>query len=99
MTSFVPSLIGFNENGEAVYERESRSEAQLQYVKDMQDAIENYFSTYLESVYIENQEISPEIADRIYNWMSKGYSNEHCQSLDNLILVDGLGNRMMNLVR
>ena len=99
MTSFVPSLAGFDEEGMPVYAAEERTETQLQYVRDMHSAIEEYFSDYIDNLYIREQEINPEIADRIYNWMSKGYSNVQCSVLDELLLVDGLGIGQMNFKR
>ena len=99
MTSFDPSLACFDQDGYPVYAKEERSDVQLQYVKDMHQAIEEYFSDYIESVYIENQEISEKVADKIYNWMAKGYSRDECKTLDELLLVDGLGIGRMNFKR
>ncbi len=99
MTSFDPSLACFDQDGYPVYAKEERSDVQLQYVKDMHQAIEEYFSDYIESVYIENQEISEKVADKTYNWMAKGYSRNDWKTLDEFLLVDSLGIERINLRR
>ncbi len=99
LTSFKPSLRGFDEAGNPIYEVEERSKEQIHYLEQMHNEIEKYFNDYMESVYIEEQEISTKVIDRIYNWLSKGYSNETCCELGDLLLIDGLGKRKISIRR
>lgn len=47
MTSFEPTLVSFDGQGNPVYGVEERSKEQLQYVRDMHEAIKAYFEEYV----------------------------------------------------
>lgn len=91
MTSFEPTLVSFDGQGNPVYGVGERSKEQLQYVKDMHEAIKAYFEEYVSCLYVPEQEIDKEIADRLFSFMGSGYTRLECEALNHLELEDGLG--------
>jgi len=47
LTSFVPTIKGFDSSGKPVYLEERRTEEELCYIKDVQDGIEEYFEDFV----------------------------------------------------
>lgn len=90
MTSLKPSLASMDENGEPVFGREDRSEEELQYVKDIHSAIEDYFHDFIKNMYINDSEINKYFVDTIFSYREQKYTNEHCRIFDHLSLFDDL---------
>lgn len=91
MTSPDPTLTSIDDQGEPVYGAEERSEEQRQYVKDMHEAIEAFFKDYVSCLYVPEQGIDKEIADRLFSFTGSGYTKLECETLSHLELEDGLG--------
>ncbi|GBG07204.1 hypothetical protein PAT3040_01752 [Paenibacillus agaridevorans] len=97
MTSFEPSLTGMDNNGSPIYAEEVRSEKQLEYVRIMQQAIETYYYEYMRVLYIEGQAVHPEMGDRLLNLMDEGYSQRSIGIFDNIVLIDDMGWRPLEI--
>ena len=90
MTSLEPSLFSFDNNGNPRYGREERTEEQINYVVEIQKAIEDYFKDYT-NLYIKGEPLSKEISDVFYSFMGSGYMRINCRDYEELVLEDGLG--------
>lgn len=87
MTSLMPSLRYIDKNLNAVYDEETRNAEELQFVQDIQDAIENYFIHYIKMA-DRNAETDVSIAEILWQYMGEGYVDIACKTLDSMRLRD-----------
>lgn len=99
ITSFSPSIVSMDENGDPIYGKEVRSKHQLEFVKEMHRGIEEFFNDFIGRVYVKGESISNEFIDMLYNLMDEGYSKENYASSKFVELVDDMANRNMELDR
>lgn len=99
MTSFQPSLASMDEKGQPIYRKETRNEEEMKYVRDIHNAIEDYFCDYISNFYIEGREINKHFTDTIFSYREQKYTNEHCSAFDNLVLLEDFGQWKMLLDR
>jgi len=99
ITSFDPSVVNMNENGEPIFAPETRSEKQLAYVEKMQEAIRNYYMDYLGCLYVKNQSINREASDMILNLMDEGYTDKDSSIFDDIYLIDDMGRGTLEIKR
>lgn len=90
ITSFMPTLLGFSENGEPIYDNEVRGEEELRFVKDMQDGIEEFFCGFIEDYYICEKPINIMLVDRLYSFKDSDYTDIYCSVLKNLCLREDM---------
>ena len=88
ITSLGTTLLGFTDEGEPVYGEEVRSEEELRYIVEVQEAITGFFEDYIQNLYIRNKEweISDQIVEKLYSFKDSGYTNECCEVLDHIYL-------------
>ncbi|WP_053831628.1 hypothetical protein [Paraclostridium bifermentans] len=96
-TSFKPTLISFNQDGDLIYEEETRNTNEFIYLETLQSCIKNYFKDFLKNIFVENENISIEFIDYIYSLKEYPYTREACNELSNLMLRDDLGQGMIPL--
>lgn len=96
-TSFKPTLISFNQDGDLIYEEETRNTNEFIYLETLQSCIKNYFKDFLENIFVENENISAAFIDYIYSLKEYPYTREACNELSNLMLRDDLGQGMIPL--
>lgn len=87
MTSPMPSLLYIDKNLDAIYDEEVRSEEELKFVVDIQEAVEEYFQ-YFCLLCDWNEKTSMEMAERIYLYMKKEGVEIICKTLDSMQLRD-----------
>lgn len=86
MTSPMPSVRYVDEQREGVYDEETRSEAELQFVGMIHEAVEDYFAAFLK-MYNEDT-ISREFVEKIYQFMDNEYAALTCTGLSDMELRD-----------
>ncbi|MGL5652731.1 MAG: hypothetical protein ACRDDE_13325 [Paraclostridium sp.] len=96
-TSFKPTLISIDQNGELIYGEETRNTSEFIYLETLQSCIKNYFKDFLKNMFVENENISVEFIDYIYSLKEYPYTREGCNELSNLMLRDDLGQGMIPL--
>jgi predicted HAD superfamily hydrolase len=96
-TSFKPTLISFNQDGDLIYEEDTRNTNEFIYLETLQSCIKNYFKDFLKNIFVENENISIEFIDYIYSLKEYPYTREACNELSNLMLRDDLGQGMIPL--
>ena len=89
ITSLDSTLIGFTENGEPIYGEETRSHEEMQFVRDAQRGIEDFFNAYM-ALEVSEKEVSRKLVDKIYSFKDLRYTNEHCSILDNFYLREDM---------
>ncbi len=99
ITSCVPTLIRFTENGEPVYEIETRGEEELKFIKEIQKSIKDFFRDYIGNLHISSARISRDIAEGFYRFKDSEYTNEHCKTLDHFCVREDMGGGMMEIKR
>lgn len=96
-TSFKPSLISIDQNGDLIYGEETRNTKEFIYLDTLQSCIKNYFEDFIKNVFVINDNISVEFIDYIYSLKEYPYTREACNELSNLMLKDDLGQGMLPL--
>ncbi|MBY0011669.1 hypothetical protein [Paenibacillus typhae] len=99
MTSFVPSIASIDTDGNFIYGEEDRSEEELQYVRDIHAAIEDYFREFLSSLYVADSEINKYFVDTLLSYRERKFTNEQCSIFENLRLLEDFGQWQMTLPR
>jgi len=99
MTSFQPPLANMDDKGQPIFRKETRNEEELQYVRDIHQAIEDYFHDYINNLYIPGNDINKHFVDTIFRLRERKYTNENCSIFDNLILNEDFGQWKMLLDR
>lgn len=90
-TSPEPSIYSMDEAGRPVYYEESRSATELRYVAEAQQGIQDFLENYVGGVYLPaGGTVSPELADKLYSFVSLDYTDEECRAKDLLMRDDGL---------
>lgn len=87
MTSVTPSVHYVDKEQKAVYDEETRTQGQLDFVEAIHHAVENYFADFME-MYQPQQPLSRDFAEEIYQFMDKKYVKITCQSLNEMGLRD-----------
>ncbi|MBD8497956.1 hypothetical protein [Paenibacillus arenosi] len=98
VTSFDPSLSSFDENIKPVYRPETRSEGQLEYVRDMQSSIIDYLSEYMGQLYHVNEDLNPKVAELLFSCMDRKYTDIKCDTLNEVVLLDDFGTGKLQIV-
>ncbi|GAA0099809.1 hypothetical protein UT300012_05230 [Paraclostridium bifermentans] len=96
-TSFKPSLISIDQEGDPIYGEETRNKNEFIYLDTLQSCIKNYFEDFMGTVFVINDNISVEFIDYIYSLKEYPYTREACNELSNLMLKDDLGQGMLPL--
>lgn len=99
MTSFQPSLASMDEKGQPIYRKETRNDEEIQYVRDIHQAIEDYFYDYMSNLYIQGNDVNKHFVDIIFRFREKEYTNEKCSIFDKLVLTEDFGQWRMLLDR
>lgn len=99
ITSFSPSVSSMDQSGEPIYGPEKRSQTQLKFVEEMQDSIEEFFNDFIDFLYIEDQIITKDVSDMIFNLMDDAYTNENCKVFDEILLIDDMGSMVLDIDR
>jgi hypothetical protein len=90
-TSPEPSIYNMDAEGNPVCYEESRSAAELKYVAENQRGIMDFLESYVDGMYQpDSGGISPELADKLYSFISLDYTDEECRAKDGLMRDDGL---------
>lgn len=91
ITSFAASLASFDENVQPVYSPDTRSLREMQKLKDMHEAITDYFNDYIEELYIKTEHINEKVSDTFFNGIDNKYTDIKDDTLEDVILVDDFG--------
>lgn len=80
IVSLEPTLKNFSKDGLPIFLEEKRTEAELTYIKDVQQGILDYFEEYIKIIDFKNIfEIRSLFVDQIYSLVSRQYTNvEKC---------------------
>lgn len=87
MTSFEPSLRYIDRNLKAVYDEETRSEEELQFIEEIHAGIEDYFKAFI-SVCDWGADTDTGMAEQLYQYMSDKNVEISCKTLDSMRLRD-----------
>lgn len=91
ITSFEASLACFDENIKPVYSPDTRSQREMQKLKDMHQSIEDYFCEYISVLYNPNESVNEKVSDLLFNGIDNRYTNIKGDTLEDVILVDDFG--------
>lgn len=87
MTAMTPSVHYVDEALNAVYDEETRTREQLDFVEAIHRSVEEYFVDFM-GMYQSDEPLSRDFAEEIYQFMDKKYVRITCQSLDEMELRD-----------
>lgn len=87
MTSFEPSLRYIDRNLKAVYDEETRSEEELQFIEEIHAGIEDYFKSFI-SVCDWEADADTGMAEKLYQYMNDKNVEISCKTLDSMRLRD-----------
>lgn len=88
MTSQEPSLNHFNDDGEPVFNEESRSAEEFDYIKQMQHACTDFFSTFIGLLDPRNSVIENQFTDSLFSVSATVDIVDSKCMLNNLTLID-----------
>ncbi|MBE5845298.1 MAG: hypothetical protein E7302_14185 [Butyrivibrio sp.] len=74
MSSDMPSLACFDDNGEPVFDEEHRTAEELDFVVQIHKAIKDYFTEYISDLWINDVEISNIVPDMLYYFRQPQYT-------------------------
>lgn len=92
MTSAEPSLKCIDENGNPVFNDDIRTDEELQYMKNMQEAVSDFFDKFISLVIPERESISVKLAEDIFSMRQFAKIDEE-SILGHLVLIDDWNQR------
>jgi hypothetical protein len=98
LTSFAPTLYGFNGQGEPVFSKETRSITDFDILKEMQQAILTYFSDFVNNYYDSGESISLKFAETLFSFMDRKNSNINFDHDSKLKIIDDFGFGQANAI-
>lgn len=87
MASFEPTLRHFDNEGKPVFIKDDRTEDEICIIKKVQEAIEQYYSMYLDK-FLVFDDISVGLADMLFGFMDKKYS-DICDEFPEKVMLKG----------
>ena len=74
-----------------ILDEERRTEEQLEYVREVQQAITDFYLDFLEYAYVPNEPLSFSFLDKMLNFKSIQYTDECCEVLNDFYLIEDFG--------
>ncbi len=99
MTSKEASVRNMDACGRPIFANETRNMHQLEVIDQVQEEIFKYVKQFITALYVRDSVISSEYVDRIFALLAQKYTNENCDDLDYMELVDDFGNNILKLTR
>lgn len=99
MTSLEPSVQSIGPNGEVEFSLEKRKYTELDFVRKMHQVIETFFTDFIQTMYVQNVEISPKIGDVIFSFKDLKFTDEKCSFFDQYNLMDDFGLGKFSVIR
>lgn len=90
-TSLQPSVYTVDKMGIPILDEERRTEEQLEYVREVQQAITDFYLDFLEYAYVPNEPLSFSFLDKMLNFKSIKYTDECCEVLNDFYLIEDFG--------
>lgn len=87
ITSPMPSLLYIDKDLRCIYNEEIRSGEELNYIKEIQETIEDYF-TYFIKMCDKNEKSDIRVAELMYQFMGEEYIEMECKGLNGMKLWD-----------
>lgn len=87
MTSLTPALRYIDKDLNAIYDEETRSKEELQFIEEIHKAIEEYFRYYI-AMCDWQEDIDMTMAEQLYQCMSDKNIEITCKTLDSMLLWD-----------
>lgn len=91
MSSDCPSLAYFDASGNPCFDRESRDEKTLDFIRESHLAIKEYFREYVRELFIPGRPIDRKTADDILNLANNRYTDTSALGIEELTLIDDWG--------
>lgn len=88
MTSEEPSLSHFNKKGKPVFSKQDRSERELEYVRQMQQACIDFFKKFITEIEPEDKHISNDFIDSLFAMCDSVLVSKVESELNHLSLMD-----------
>lgn len=99
MTSKEATVRNMDASGKPVFADETRNVHQLEVIDQVQEAIFAYVKRFMTALYVRDSVIHPEYVDRIFALLAQKYTNEGCEDLAYMELVDDFGNNILKITR
>lgn len=99
ITSYFPTLIQFNENGDPIYGTENRKDEELEFIKEIHCAIKDFFRDYISNLHIPGVGINRNLVEEFYKFKDSQYTNECCKILDHFCVREDMGGGMIEVKR
>ena len=97
VSSPLPTLKYFDDNGDSVYGKDSRTADELEYIEGIQRGVLEFFGELLKITDSIDVDVSGDFVDRLYSFMSEKYSVvEDCPFM-NTVFNDDFSNRQFDM--
>lgn len=99
MTSKEASVRNMDASGRPVFADETRNAHQLEVVDQVQESVFAYVKRFMTTLYVRNSEIHPEYTDRVFALLAQKFTNENCDELACMELMDDFGHNILKVTR
>lgn len=99
MTSKEATVRNMDISGKPIFADETRNVHQLEVIDQVQETIFAYVKRFMTALYVRDSVIHPEYVDRIFALLAQKYTNENCDDLAYMELVDDFGNNILKISR
>lgn len=93
ITSPQPSVEDMNEEGNPIFSDEDRTKREINATQLMQQGIENFFFEYIDTMYIEGENIGKELPAILLKAYNDIYLEDECNDIKGRIILDDLGGK------